>query len=352
MNQTADIFFTVANWAFAESKLHTYEFQGKQMRSSLTEKWILSIVTIVFVMLFGGQVNAESRPKVVGTIGMITDLVANIAGDRLDVRGLMGPGVDPHLYKATRSDIATLSGADIVFYNGLLLEGKITDALIRVATSGKKVHAVTELIDSAYLLEPKEFAGHYDPHVWMDPKAWSLAVEVIKTKLSEFDSKGASAYQAAADDYKKKLLELDSYSERVLSSVPKESRLLVTAHDAFNYFGKRYGYEVLGIQGISTESEAGVQDIERLVDILVARKIKAVFIESTVSQRNIKALIEGAGAKGQKVVVGGELFSDAMGKPGTYEGTYIGMIDHNVTTIARSLGGNAPVGGLNGKLSD
>jgi len=294
---------------------------------------------------------ADKLPKrVVATTGMIADAAANVVGGTYEVIGLMGPGVDPHLYKATRSDIATLDSAYYVFYNGLLLEGKITDALIRVATAGKKVYAVTELIDESYLLEPEEFAGHFDPHVWMDPRAWSKAVQVIEEKLSEADPKYATTFSQRAKQYVAQLAELDRYAEKILNSVPKESRVLVTAHDAFNYFGKRYGYEVLGIQGISTESEAGVQDIERLVDTLVSRKIKAVFVESTVSSRNINALIEGATARGHVVEIGGELFSDAMGKPGTYEGTYVGMIDHNVSTIAKALGGNVPAGGFQGKL--
>lgn len=305
-----------------------------------------------FLFTFAPNCVAQEKLKVVSTIGMITDMVENIAGGRMDVAGLMSAGVDPHLYKPTRSDIAALSRADIVFYNGLLLEGKMTDALMRVASAGRKVYAVTELLDPSYLLEPKEFQGHYDPHVWMDPLAWRKAVEVIRNKLSEIDPKGAAHYTAAGDNYLKELDELDAYCLRVLGSVPENSRVLVTAHDAFNYFGRRYGFEVLGIQGLSTESEAGVSDIERLVNLLVERKIKAVFVESTVSQRSIRALIEGAQARGHEVSIGGELFSDAMGKPGTYEGTYIGMIDHNVTTIARALGGEAPEKGLNNKLSD
>ena len=295
--------------------------------------------------------NTPPKHTVVATVGMIADVVDKIASGRMSVSGLIGPGVDPHLYKASRSDIAKMTSADIVFYNGLLLEGKITDALIRVAMAGKKVYAVTELIDKDYLLEPEDFAGHYDPHVWMDPMAWSKTVVVIKSKLIEFDPAGKESYEAAAEKYLTKLKELDTYAERVLTSVPEKSRVLVSAHDAFNYFGKRYNYEVKGIQGLSTESEAGVKDIENLVDMLVKRSISAVFVESTVSERNINALIEGAASKGHSVKIGGELFSDAMGKPGTYEGTYIGMIDHNVTTIARALGGKAPEKGFQGKLS-
>ncbi len=308
--------------------------------------------TLIFEMCgaYAEVQQGGNGPRIVGTIGMIVDVVKNVAGNRVNVVSLMGSGVDPHLYKATRSDIVTLNAADMIFYNGLLLEGKITDALIRVATSGKKVYAVTELIDPSFLLEPPEFQGHFDPHVWMDPKAWSLAVEVIQSKLSELDAAGSEEYKRNSMVYAEKLNSLDAYAERALHSVPEASRVLVTAHDAFNYFGRRYGFEVRGIQGISTESEAGVQDIERLVDLLVSKKIRAVFVESTVSQRNIRALLEGAAARGHTGVIGGELFSDAMGKPDTYEGTYVGMIDHNVTTIVRALGGEAPERGFQGKL--
>jgi manganese/zinc/iron transport system substrate-binding protein len=289
---------------------------------------------------------------IVATVGMVTDVVRHVAGDRADVTGLMGSGVDPHLYKPTRSDVQRMLGADVIFYNGLLLEGKMTDSLIRAATSGKKVHAVTELLDEQYLLEPEEFAGLYDPHVWMDPSAWARAIDVVRDKLIEFDPAGEDEYRANAKAYAAELAALDEYATRVLGSVPEEQRVLVTAHDAFNYFGRRFGYEVVGIQGISTESEAGVQDIERLVDLLVDRNIRAVFVESTVSERNINALITGARARGHEVIIGGELFSDAMGDDGTYEGSYIGMIDHNVTTVARALGGDAPERGMSGRLGE
>ncbi len=289
---------------------------------------------------------------IVTTVGMIEDVTRHIAGDRAEVIGLMGTGVDPHLYKPTRSDIRQLMRADVIFYNGLLLEGKMADALIRAATGGKKVYAVTELLNEGdLLLEPEEFEGLYDPHVWMDPLAWIAAAEVIKEKLGLYDPQGEDVYRTNRKSYAEQLQNLDAYAERVLTSVPREQRVLVTAHDAFNYFGRRYGYEVIGIQGLSTESEAGVRDIEQLVDLLVDRKIRAVFVESTVSQRNIRALIAGAKARGHEVVIGGKLFSDAMGESGTYEGTYIGMIDHNVTAIARALGGKAPERGMNGKLA-
>lgn len=281
---------------------------------------------------------------------MVGDLVREVAGERAELTTLMGEGIDPHLYKPTRTDIRRLQQADVIFYNGLLLEGKMSDALIRVASSGRRVHAVTELLEEQYLIQADDEEGYDDPHVWMDPRAWAKAVNVVRDALIAADPDAADAYRSNASAAVERIEELDAYAQRVLASVPEGQRVLVTAHDAFNYFGRRYGFEVVGIQGLSTESEAGVQDIERLVDLLVEQKIGAVFVESTVSERNIKALLAGARARGHEVVIGGSLFSDAMGAPGTYEGTYLGMMDHNVTMVARSLGGTAPEGGMQGKL--
>ncbi len=312
---------------------------------------VVMLLSVVCALAACSEQPGDDSYTIVCTTGMVTDIVRNVAGDRAEVLGLMGSGIDPHLYKPTRSDVQRLMNADIIFYNGLLLEGKMADSLIRAATSGKKVFAVTELLDQDELLEPEEFEGLYDPHVWMDPAAWMKTVDVVRDKLADHDPDGESTYRANAAAYMTQLEELDEYAEDVLTSVPEEQRVIVTAHDAFNYFGRRFGYEVVGIQGISTESEAGVQDIEMLVDLLVERNIKAVFVESTVSERNIKALIAGAKARDHEVVIGGELFSDAMGDANTYKGTYIGMIDHNVTTIARALGGKTPELGMHGKLS-
>jgi manganese/zinc/iron transport system substrate-binding protein len=290
------------------------------------------------------------RLNVVATTSMVGDLVREVAGERAELTTLMGEGIDPHLYKPTRTDIRRLQQADVIFYNGLLLEGKMSDALIRVASSGRRVHAVTELLEEQYLIQADDEEGYDDPHVWMDPRAWAKAVDVVRDALIAADPDAAETYRSNAGGAVERIGELDAYAQRVLESVPQKQRVLVTAHDAFNYFGRRYGFEVVGIQGLSTESEAGVQDIERLVDLLVEQKIGAVFVESTVSERNIKALLAGARARGHEVVIGGSLFSDAMGAPGTYEGTYLGMMDHNVTTIARSLGGSAPERGMQGKL--
>ena len=297
-----------------------------------------------------GSLQHDGPIQVVATVGMVADIVREVGGNHVDVSQICGSGVDPHLYKATRDDVAALSSADMVFYSGLMLEGKMTDTLIKMARS-RPVVAVTESIDESLLLEPEDFQGHYDPHVWMDVSAWSKCVNAVSTALSEFDAEHAAAFQANARSYTERLAALHDYGIKVVGSIPENSRVLVTSHDAFNYLGRAYGLDVQGVQGISTESEAGLQRVGALVDMLAERSVKAVFIESSVPRKSIDSLIEGARAKGHDVVVGGELFSDAMGSDGTYEGTYIGMLDHNITTITRALGGRAPERGLNGKLS-
>lgn len=316
-------------------------------------KSILAVFTLMFaVFLFAckpseqtADVSAESsdRYTVVCTVGMITDVVRNVAGEYADVEGIIGEGVDPHLYKPTRSDVVKLSNADIVFYNGLLLEGKMTDVLVRIATDGKPVKAVTEAIltNPDYLMDKDDGSEHTDPHVWMDVQGWLKAVPIITDALVSYDSEHAEVYLANGAVYIEKLKQLDAYAKQVLATIPESQRVLVTAHDAFRYLGRAYGIEVKGIQGLSTESEAGVRDLEELIDFIVERNIPSVFVESSVADKNVRALVEGAKARGHDVVIGGELFSDAMGEPGTYEGTYIGMIDHNVTTIAKALGGRA-----------
>ncbi len=287
--------------------------------------------------------------KVGTTVGMIADIIKEVVGNKGEVTNIIGTGVDPHLFNPTRGDVAVLLKSDIVFYAGLLLEGQMTDVLVKISRR-RPVYAVTELLKESYLIEDTT-TNHSDPHVWMDVKGWMKAVEVVAAALSEFDPVNGGFYKTNAAAYLKKLEALDAYAARVIGSIPADQKIMVTAHDAFRYMGRAYGIEVMGIQGISTESEAGLKDINRIVDLLVERKIPAVFVESSVSDKNVKALLEGAKSRGQSVRIGGELFSDAMGKAGTYEGTYIGMIDHNATTIARALGGQAPTGGLNGKLS-
>ena len=281
--------------------------------------------------------------KIVCTVGMITDIVRNLAGDYAEVEGIIGEGIDPHLYKPTRGDVVKLSQADVVFYNGLLLEGKMTDVLEGVASTGKPVKAVTEAIleETDYLLEKDDGSEYTDPHVWMDVSGWLRALPVVAETLAVYDPENAEAYRTKAAVYTEQLEALDAYAKEVMSTIPESQGVLVTAHDAFQYLGRAYGIEVRGIQGISTESEAGVRDLEDLVDFIVERQIPAVFVESSVADKNVRALVEGARARGHDVIIGGSLFSDAMGQAGTYEGSYIGMIDSNVTTITNALGGQA-----------
>jgi manganese/zinc/iron transport system substrate-binding protein len=279
----------------------------------------------------------RDRPlRIVCTIGMITDVARNVAGPRADVVGLMGEGVDPHLYKASPGDVRLLSDADLILYNGLHLEGKMADLFVRMARR-RPTAAVTEWIDEAQLREPPEFGGQYDPHVWFDVSLWCKAVERIRDALIELDPEGRETYTTNAAAYLKQLAELHEECRRMISTIPRESRLLVTAHDAFGYFGRAYDIEVLGLQGISTDSEPSLKDINTLVDIIVSRRVKAVFIETSVSPKNIEALVEGCRARGHEIRIGGELFSDAMGREGTPEGTYIGMVRHNVRTIVDAL---------------
>lgn len=242
--------------------------------------------------------------------------------------------------------------ADIIFYNGLNLEGKMADAFVQIARSGKPVYAVTELIDDSFRIEPTDAEGHPDPHVWMDPKGWIQAANVIVKALSEFDATRSADFRNRGDDYITQLMALDAYAARSIATIPVSQRILITAHDAFSYFARAYDIEVHGILGISTDSQAGLKQIEELVNLIVTRRVAAVFVETSVSNKLVQSLIEGARARGHSVTIGGLLFSDAMGNPGTYEGTYIGMIDHNVTTITRALGGEAPARGLNTMLAE
>ncbi len=293
---------------------------------------------------------ARSYPiSIIATVGMVADIVREVGGNKVAVKQLMGAGVDPHLYKATRDDMVMLQSGDMIFYSGLMLEGKMGDTFVKISRS-KPVIAVTEKIDESYLLEPDGAAGHADPHVWMDVAAWTRCIDVVVESLTDFDPMNGTMYRERAEAYRARLAKLHAYGKEVVASIPESGRVLITSHDAFNYLGRAYGLDVIGVQGISTESEAGLQQINELVDLLVQRRVGSVFIETSVSQKSIQALVEGAKARGHEVVIGGELFSDAMGEEGTYEGTYEGMLDHNFTIIARALGGTAPANGLNGKL--
>ena len=278
----------------------------------------------------------SDRIQVVATTGMIGDAAKVIAGHKAFVNTLMGPGVDPHLYKATQGDVELLSNADLILYNGLHLEGKMTEALASMSMTISTV-AVAYDIPHDQLRAPPEFKGQFDPHVWFDVKLWSQAVTRITQALVEADSASAGFFMARGQAYLDSLVKLDSWIKTRIKEIPEKDRVMITAHDAFGYFGLAYGMEVRGLQGISTVAEYGLNDITSLVDLLVERKIKAVFVESSVPRRSIEAVVEGCRARGHEIKIGGELFSDALGTAGTPEGTYIGMVLHNVNTIVNSL---------------
>ncbi|HSP57173.1 MAG TPA: zinc ABC transporter substrate-binding protein [Halomonas sp.] len=318
---------------------------------SLVGRLSASLCLMVAGVLGAMPVQADtSRLQLVATTGMIADVLGEVGGDRVEVRGLMGPGVDPHLYRQTRSDVIAMTRADAVFWNGLYLEAQLEEFLERLGER-TPVFAVAESVPREARLADEEYADQSDPHVWMDPGRWRYVVEALRDALVELAPDHEDVFDANANDYLAELEALDDYAQEVLTSVPESARVLVTAHDAFGYFGDAYGFEVLGIQGFSTESEAGLARIESLVDLLVARDIGAIFVETSVSDRNIRALIEGAEARDHQVRIGGVLYSDAMGPVESYEGTWLGMIDHNVSVIASALGGDVPEGGRLGRLN-
>ena len=305
-------------------------------------RWLVPLAALLLTPMASAAAPppADSSPpiKVVATIGMIADVAKEIGGPRVRVSSLMGEGVDPHLYKASPGDVRMLSDADIIIYSGLHLEGRMTDILEKLSARRRVVRA-TAGINEDKLHQPPEFEGQHDPHVWFDVALWAQAAGTIRDGLIATDPKGTDQFNAAADAYLRVLTDLDAYTRQTLATIPAEHRVLVTAHDAFGYFGRAYGLEVLAIQGMSTDSEASLQDINSLVDTLVKRKIPAVFIESSVPRKTIDSLIEGCTARGHAIVVGGQLFSDAMGKAGTLEGTYVGMVLHNIDAITKALGG-------------
>jgi manganese/zinc/iron transport system substrate-binding protein len=285
-----------------------------------------------------GKPAESGKLKIVATTGMIADLAGHLAGDLATVEALMGPGVDPHLYKASESDVRRLAEADLVLYNGLFLEGKMGDILAKLGKE-RAVVAVAEQIAEEKLRRPPEFAGHPDPHVWFDVSMWALTIPTVTEALVKALPAQEAALRANAGKLAAELAELDAWAAARVQEIPEQQRVLVTAHDAFGYFGRRYGLEVFGIQGISTVSEAGLGDVERVVGVVVDRKIPAIFVESSVPQRTIESVQAAVRAKGHEVRIGGSLYSDAMGSPGTPAGTYQGMVRHNVDTLVEALKG-------------
>jgi manganese/zinc/iron transport system substrate-binding protein len=284
------------------------------------------------------DLSGKDELRVVTTVGMVTDAVERVGGDRVRVEGLMGPGVDPHLYKASEGDVRRLERADAIFFVGLHLEAKMADVLERVGER-RLARPCGAGIPEERLRRPAAFEGQYDPHVWFDVALWTGCVRAIRDALVEADPAHAETYRVNAARYLVELEALDDEVRRRVATVPAGQRVLVTAHDAFGYFGRAYGFEVVGLQGISTASEAGAKDVDRLASFIAERRIRAVFVESSVAPRTIEAVREAVRARGFDVEVGGELFADAMGSAGTPEGTYVGMVRHNVETIVRALGG-------------
>jgi len=304
---------------------------------------LAALAALVFLLVGCGPVEAQTlRPlegetvRVVATIGMVGDAAGRVGGERVEVETLMGPGIDPHLYKASEGDLRRVERADIIFYGGLHLEAKMADVFERVAEERTTV-AVSERIPVRERLAPPGFEGSYDPHVWFDVALWRHAVEEIRDTLAERDPGSAALYRRNAAAYLAELEALDEYVRAQAERVPRERRVLITAHDAFEYFGRTYGFDVRGLQGISTASEAGAGDVKGLARFIAERRIPAIFVESSVSPRTIEAVREAVEARGFDVRVGGSLFSDAMGDPGTPEGTYVGMVRHNIDTIVAGL---------------
>jgi manganese/zinc/iron transport system substrate-binding protein len=278
---------------------------------------------------------ASEENEVVGHLAAVP-LYYRVGGERVEVTGLMGPGVDPHLYKASQGDVSALQEADVVFYNGLFLEGKMEDILEKVGEQKPAVR-VTEGIPEGMLLKSVDYEGQSDPHVWFDVTMWRYAVDPVVRQLSEMDPEGARYYERRGEAYERELDELHRYVEERISSIPEEQRVLVTAHDAFRYFGRRYGMEVRGLQGISTEAEAGAGDVRELADYLAENEIRAIFVESSVPRRNVEAVQAAARDRGHDLEIGGQLYSDAGGDAGTEGETYVGMVRENADTIAEAL---------------
>lgn len=296
-----------------------------------------SILLSLVLLIFNCEQNKETNDVliVVTTTTMITDLVTNIGGQVIKVQGLMGSGVDPHLYKASEGDVTKLVNADIIFFNGLHLEGKLVEVFEKM--SNKTPVALAEEIDKSTLIGSDYFASNFDPHVWFNIEYFKLFAHKVAEVLSEKDPKNAAVFLKNKIIYIEKLNNLQRNIRATINTLSEDKRVLVTAHDAFNYFGKIYGFEVVGLQGLSTATEAGVKDVQKLAAFIIEKQVNAIFIESSVPRRTIEALQAAVNSKGHNVIIGGTLYSDALGNKDTFEGTYIGMFEHNVNTIVNAL---------------
>ncbi|KAB1160731.1 manganese transporter [Tenacibaculum aiptasiae] len=301
-------------------------------------KRIVGLIAVLILVSCNNKVKKKNdKLNVVTTTTMITDLVKNIGGDKIEVNGLMGAGVDPHLYKASEGDVSKLFNADVVIYNGLHLEGKLEEVFEKMKHQNKKTITVSDIIDKSTLIGSEAFASNYDPHIWFDINNWIKITSYVVDKLSVLDSKNAAFYKSNGEEYLNKLKELNQNISAKINELPIDKRILVTAHDAFNYFGRQHKFNVVGLQGLSTATEAGVQDVQKLAKFIIDNDVKAIFVESSVPKRTIEALQEAVKSKGKEVAIGGTLYSDALGNAGTKEGTYIGMYKTNVNTIIDAL---------------
>ncbi len=298
------------------------------------------VLIIIIALLIQGcnqQEDSNGKLNVVTTTTMITDLVGIIGSDMINLQGLMGSGVDPHLYKASEGDVTKLSNADIIFYNGLHLEGKLVEVFEKMEQQDKVQVALAEQLDKSGLIGSDYFASNYDPHVWFNIDYFKQFAELVAQTLSQEDPANAEIYEANKKNYLQELEALKVKIDQTIDQLPAEQRILVTAHDAFNYFGESYGFEVVGLQGLSTATEAGVQDVQKLAAFIIEKGVKAIFVESSVPKRTIEALQAAVRSKDHAVEIGGTLYSDALGNSGTFEGTYIGMFETNVNTIVNAL---------------
>ncbi len=301
-----------------------------------------SVLIIVVLLFFSCKKDNNTKPKdgklnFVTTTSQITDLVKNIVKDKANVQGLMGAGVDPHLYKASEGDVAKFYNSDLIFYNGLHLEGKLEDVFEKMQNQGKKAIAVSDALLKKDLISSVDFASSYDPHFWFSVSYWEKATNYVANELGRLDPKNKSSYIENAAVYLEKLNKLKAQNLLKLKELPVAKRILVTAHDAFAYFGKNYDFKVVSLQGLSTATEAGVKDVQRISDFIIANNVKSIFIESSVPVRAVEALQAAVNSKGHQVNIGGTLYSDALGDPNSKEGTYIGMYEYNINTIINAL---------------
>ncbi len=302
------------------------------------KKYIYILLAVIAITSCKTEANKrDGKLKIVTTTTMITDMVQNIGGDIVEVEGLMGSGVDPHLYKASAGDVSRLSNADVIIYSGLHLEGKLEDIFEKLRKQQKKIITVSDAIDKKGLIGSEYFASNYDPHIWFHIGYWKQATQFVIDELKRLDPKNAESFEKNGQAYIAKLDALATEISATIETLPKEKRILVTAHDAFNYFGKLHNFEVVGLQGLSTATEAGVQDVQKLATFIIDKKIKAGFVETSVPKRTIEALQASVQASGHQVAIGGTLYSDALGNAGTVEGTYVGMYKYNVKTIVDAL---------------